>query len=71
MEFEHTPGQMAAKLMGFIRDFSTDASCDEYEQKIELEHVTALFDKLQKSEEFNILVHHLDIMFAHSEFDCK
>ena len=58
-EYEHTPKQMAEKLMEFIRDFS------DYEEdiKIETDYVTELFDKLQKSDEFNVLAHHLDIMF--------
>ena len=63
-EYEHTPRQMAEKLMEFIRDFS------DYEEdiKIETDYVTELFDKLQKSDEFNVLAHHLDIMFMDEVF---
>ena len=67
MEFEHTPQQMAEKLMEFIRDFS---DCEE-EINNETCYVTELFDKLQKSDEFNILTHHLDIMFMDSVFKAK
>lgn len=65
MEYEHTPKEMAEKLMEFIRDFSDDA--EEVEE--EIKYVTELFDKLQKSNEFNALAHHLDIMFMYKEFD--
>ena len=63
-EYEHTPRQMAEKLMEFIRDFS------DYEDdiKVETDYVTELFDKLQKSDEFNALAHHLDIMFMNDVF---
>lgn len=63
--FEHTPEQMAEKLMEFIRDFS------DSDEDIELEkiYVTDLFDKLQNSEEFDVLAHHLDTMFMHKEFN--
>ncbi len=71
MEFEHTPKEMAEKLMEFIRDFLTDSMDDEENQKTELDCVTELFDKLQKSEEYNILVHHLDVMFMHDVFDLE
>ena len=66
MEFEHTPQEMAEKLMEFNRDFSDN----EEEIKSEVDYVTELFEKLQKSEEFNVLAHHLDIMFMDSVF-CK
>ena len=65
MGYEHTPREMAEKLMEFIRDFS-DA---EEEIKSETEYVTELFDKLQKSDEFNVLSHHLDIMFMYETFN--
>lgn len=57
--YEHTPKQMAEKLMFFNKDFS------DYEEEMENEeqYLTELFDKLQKSKEFNVLAHHLDIMF--------
>lgn len=64
MEFEHTPQEMAEKLMEFNRDFSDN----EEEIKSETEYVTELFEKLQKSEEFNVLAHHLDLMFMDSAF---
>lgn len=66
MEFEHTPREMAEKLMEFNRDFSDNGD----EIKSEIDYVTELFEKLQKSEEFNVLAHHLDIMFMDSAF-CK
>ena len=65
MEFENTPREMAEKLMEFVRDFS---DCEE-ETENEIEHVTELFDKLQKSKEFNALAHHLDIMFMDEVFN--
>ena len=64
MEFEHTPREMAEKLMEFNRDFSDN----EEEIKSEVDYVTELFEKLQKSEEFNVLAHHLDLMFMDSAF---
>lgn len=64
MEFENTPRQMAEKLMEFNRDFADN----EEEIKSETEYVTELFEKLQKSEEFNVLAHHLDILFMNSVF---
>ena len=70
MEFEHTPREMAEKLMEFNRDFSTDSTCGEESEEKELDYVTELFEKLQKSEEFNVLAHHLDLMFMDSAF-CK
>ena len=65
MDYEHTPRQMAEKMLEFIRDFS------DYEEEIkeETEHLTKLFDKLQKSDEFNVLAHHLDNMFMDSAFN--
>ena len=65
MEYENTPREMAEKLMEFIRDLSDD----EEEIQKETEHVAELFDKLQKSDEFNVLAHHLDIMFMDDVFD--
>lgn len=62
--YEHTPRQMAEKLMEFNRDFSDN----EEETKHETEYVAELFDKLQKSEEFNALAHHLDLMFMDDVF---
>lgn len=65
MEFEHTPQEMAEKLMEFIRDFSDNS--EEIEK--EIPYVTEAFEKLQKSEEFNALAHHLDIMFMDDVFN--
>lgn len=62
--YEHTPRQMAEKLMEFNRDFSDNQEEVEYET----EYVTELFEKLQKSEEFNVLAHYLDIMFMNDVF---
>jgi len=64
MEFENTPREMAEKLMEFIRDISDN----EEELKDETDYVTELFDKLQKSDEFNVLAHHLDLMFMDDVF---
>lgn len=69
MEFEFTPRQMAERLMEFNRDFSTDSTCGEENEAKELDYITELFDKLQKSEEFNVLVYHLDLMFMDGAFD--
>lgn len=63
-EYEHNPRQMAEKLMEFNRDFSDEA--DEIAR--ETEYVAELFEKLQKSSEFNALAHHLDIMFMNDVF---
>lgn len=64
-EYEFTPREMAEKLMEFNRDFS-----DEKEQIAEeTDYVTELFEKLQKSEEFEILAHHLDKMFMDVVFE--
>lgn len=65
MEYEHTPKEMAEKLIEFIRDFSDDKE----ELKNEVEHVAKLFDKLQNSNEFDILVNYLDVMFMNRVFD--
>ena len=67
-EFQVTPREMAEKLLEFNRDFSTDSCDGEEERKKELEVVTKLFDRLQKSDEFNILALHLDLMFMDSAF---
>lgn len=64
MEYEYTPREMAEKLMEFNRDFSDN----EEEIKEETEYVAELFDKLQKSDEFNVLAHHLDLMFMDDMF---
>lgn len=62
--YEHTPRQMAEKLMEFNRDFSDNQEEVEYET----ECVTELFEKLQKSEEFNVLANYLDLMFMNDVF---
>jgi hypothetical protein len=63
-DFEYTPEQMAEKLIEFNRDFGDDAELLA-EEKV---YVAELFDKLQKSEEFEILAHHLDLMFMDKVF---
>lgn len=63
--YEHNPRQMAEKLMEFNRDFSDDAE----EIASETEYVTELFEKLQNSNEFNILAHYLDTMFMDEVFN--
>lgn len=63
-EYENSPQEMAEKLMEFIRDFSDN----EEELKGETKYVAELFSKLQKSNEFNILAHHLDILFMDEIF---
>ena len=63
--YEHTPRQMAEKLMEFNRDFSDNQEEVEYET----EYVTELFEKLQKSNEFNTLAHYLDTMFMDEVFN--
>lgn len=63
-KYEYTPREMAEKLMEFNRDFSDF----EEEVKHETEYVAELFEKLQKSEEFNVLAHHLDLMFMNDVF---
>lgn len=65
MYYENTPQEMACKLMEFIRDFSDN----EEEIKQEEKHIAELFSELQKSEKFNSLAHHLDIMFMYEIFD--
>ena len=69
--YEHTPRQMAEKLMEFNRDFSTDSTCGAEDEEKELDYVAELFEKLQESEEFNVLAHHLDLMFMDSAFDLE
>lgn len=64
MEFQHSPREMAEKLMEFIRDFSDD----EKEMAEETDYVAELFEKLQKSEEYNALVHRFDLMFMYEQF---
>ena len=48
-----------SKLLEFNRDFSDSAEDIQNEK----EHVVELFEKLQNSNEFNILAHYLDTMF--------
>lgn len=64
-EYEHTPIQMAEKLLEFNRDFSDSAE----ECQNEKECVAELFEKLQNSNEFNILAHYLDTMFMDEVFN--
>lgn len=64
-EYEHTPREMAEKLMEFNRDFS-DNSVDISKETIYLEDI---FAELQKSNKFDILAHHLDEMFMNSVFE--
>lgn len=64
-EYEHTPRQLAEKLMNFIRDMGDDE--DQIEQ--EKEYVAELFNELQRSEKFEILAHYLDLMFMDNVFD--
>ena len=59
-----TPMQMAEKLLEFNRDFSDSAEDIQNEK----EHVVELFEKLQNSNEFNILAHYLDLMFMNDVF---
>lgn len=63
-EYEFTPEQSAEKLMEFIRDMSDDE--DQIEE--EKEYVAELFDELQKSEKFEVLVHYFDLMFMDNAF---
>lgn len=65
-DYEHTPYEMANKLMEFIRDFSDD----EELIKEETIYVAEMFSELQESEEYNALIHYLDRMFMSSIFDC-
>lgn len=64
-KYEHTAADMARKLLEFNRDFS------DFEQdiQIEFEHLTSVFYDLQESEEYNALMHHLDIMFMDDAFN--
>lgn len=64
-EYEYTPMQMAEKLLEFNRDFSDSAEDIQNEK----EHMTELFEKLQNSNEFNILAHYLDTMFMDEVFN--
>lgn len=47
-----------------IRDFSDDSETIAEEA----EYLIGVFDKLKKSEDFNILAHHLDTMFMDGAF---
>lgn len=64
-KYEHTSTQMAEKLLEFNRDFSDGAE----ECQNEKEYVAELFEKLQNSNEFNILAHYLDTMFMDEVFN--
>lgn len=64
-EYEHTPREMAEKLMEFIRDMSDDVEQIEQEK----EYVAELFDELQKSEKFEVLAHYFDLMFMDNVFN--
>ena len=55
---------MADKLMEFNRDFSDDSETIVEEA----EYLIGVFDKLNKSEDFNILAHHLDTLFMDGVF---
>lgn len=66
-DYENSPREMAEKLMEFIRDFSDDAK----ELEAETDSVAELFTKLQQSEEFNSLAHHLDLMFMDRVFNLE
>ena len=63
-DFEQTSKEMADKLMEFNRDFSDDSETIAEEA----EYLIGVFDKLKKSEDFNILAHHLDTMFMDGVF---
>lgn len=63
--YEHTPRQMAEKLINFIIDMGDR----EEDMDKEIDYVEEIFDKLQKSEDFNVLAHHLDLMFMNKAFD--
>lgn len=63
-EYEHTPKEMAEKLMEFNRDFS-DSTADISE---EIKCLEDMFKELQGSNKFEILMHHLDEMFMNSVF---
>lgn len=64
-EYEYTPTQMAEKLLEFNKDFSDSAEDIQNEK----EYVAELFEKLQNSNEFNILAHYLDTMFMDEVFN--
>ena len=63
-EFAHTPEQLAEKLIEFNRDFGDDEELLAEEKA----YVAELFEKLQKSEEFEVLAHHLDLLFMDRVF---
>lgn len=63
-KYEHTPREMAEKLMEFNRDFS-DSEADISE---EIKYLEDIFEELQESNKFEILAHHLDEMFMNSVF---
>lgn len=63
-EYEHTPREMAEKLMEFNRDFS-DSEADISE---EIKYLEDMFEELQESNKFEILAHYLDEMFMNSVF---
>lgn len=63
-EYEHTPKEMAEKLMEFNRDFS-DSAADISE---EIKCLEDMFKELQGSNKFEIIMHHLDEMFMNSVF---
>lgn len=63
-EYEHTPREMAEKLMEFNRDFS-DSEADISE---EIKYLEYMFEELQESNKFEILAHYLDEMFMNSVF---
>ena len=65
MKYEHTPREMAEKLMEFIHYLSDDVEQIEAEKA----YVSELFGKLQKSEEFDVLAHYLDTMFMDKVFN--
>ena len=69
-DFEHTPRQMAEKLIEFQRDF-TDGWDDEKAISCETKCLEKLFGELQKSEEFEILAYHLDDMFCNGVFNMR
>ena len=66
-EYEHTPREMAEKLMEFNRDFS-DSEADISE---EIKYLEDMFEELQESNKFEILAHYLDEMFMNSVFKLK
>lgn len=63
-KYEYTPKQMAEKLLLFNRDFS------DYEEdvKSEIDYLTDIFKELQTLEKYNVLAHHLDLMFMDKAF---